>query len=105
MFVVCFCSALKRQQALDQSVKIATTFNVKPIAGVSIVFCNVSPSMQTPCTSAKGLGKPRYGCEVMLLLTPCRQALEIGILLGLMCKYACEDCYFVLFSDVCGFEV
>ena len=47
-------------QALDESVKIATRFNVKPIPGTTIVFCNVSDSMRTPCSSAKGLGKPRF---------------------------------------------
>ncbi len=46
-------------QALDESVKIATTYNVKPIAGTTIVLCNVGSSMDTPCTSAKGLGQPR----------------------------------------------
>jgi telomerase protein component 1 len=54
------------KNALDTSVKIATQFNVKPIAGTTIVFCNASKSMHVPCTSAKGLGKPRLSISIML---------------------------------------
>ena len=42
--------------------------------------------MNKPCTSARGLGKPRT-------------ILEIGLLLGLMCKYACEECTVVLYGN------
>ena len=47
------------RKALDTSVKIATVHNVKPIRGSTVIFCNLSHSMRRPCTSAKGLGKPR----------------------------------------------
>ena len=80
------------KNALDEAVKIATTYNVKPIGGTALVLCNASDSMFVPCTSAKGLGKPRH-------------AVEIGVLLGLMCKYACEESSFIVFSDEFNFEV
>eukprot|EP00041_Stephanoeca_diplocostata_P033397 m.1103009 g.1103009 ORF g.1103009 m.1103009 type:complete len:2589 (+) comp24329_c0_seq1:101-7867(+) len=73
--------------ALETAVTIATRGNVKPIPGASVLFCNVSDSMRQPCTTARGLGQSR-------------NLLEAGLLLGLMCKYACESCDFHLFSDV-----
>jgi telomerase protein component 1 len=55
---------LKRyKKALDQSVKIATTHNVTPIHGTTIILCDVTCDMNQPCTSGRGLGKPRtVGC-------------------------------------------
>ena len=47
------------RKALDTSVKIATVHNVPPIRGTTIIYVNLSCSMNRPCTSAKGLGKPR----------------------------------------------
>ena len=75
----------KYRNALDTALKIATHHNVKPIKGNTIVLCNVGSSMNRPCTSARGLGKPRT-------------VLEIGLLLGLMCKYACEECTLALYG-------
>ncbi|KAJ8317249.1 hypothetical protein KUTeg_005153 [Tegillarca granosa] len=74
------------RKALDTAVKIATTYNVQPIRGKTIVLCDVGPSMEVPCTAAKGLGKPRTMKEVSLLL-------------GLMCKYSCENCDMILFDQ------
>lgn len=73
--------------ALETAVAIATRGNVKPIPGVSVLFCNVGDAMRQPCTTARGLGQSR-------------NLLEAGLLLGLMCKYSCESCDFNLFSDV-----
>ena len=47
------------KKALDTSVKIATTHNVKPIRGATYIFCNLSYKLNRPCSSARGLGKPR----------------------------------------------
>nr|XP_054750200.1 telomerase protein component 1-like [Lytechinus pictus] len=47
------------RKALDTAVKIATSYNVKPIPGKTLLLCNVGSSMETPCSSAKGLGKKR----------------------------------------------
>lgn len=65
------------RKALDGSVKLATQHNCQPIPGRTFVFCNLSDSMSQPCQSARGLGKPRTRAE-------------IGLLMGLMCKSACE---------------
>ncbi len=47
------------RKALDAAVKTATVYNVKPIRGTTLLFCCVDDAMRIPCTSAKGLGKPR----------------------------------------------
>ncbi|XP_033107315.1 telomerase protein component 1-like [Anneissia japonica] len=74
------------RKALDTAVKIATCYNVSPIPGRTMIFLNVGASMNKPCTSARGLGKPKT-------------VLEIGVLLGLMCKYSCEECTFVIYGN------
>jgi len=76
----------KYKEALDTAVKFATVHNVKPIRGSTVVFCNVSEATRKPCKTAKGMGSVRT-------------IHEIGILLGLMCKYMCEDCDFRIFSS------
>ena len=72
--------------ALDNALKIATSYNVKPIPGSTLILCNVGSNMNRPCTSARGLGKPRT-------------VLEVGILLGLMCKYSCEQCTMIVYGE------
>mmetsp|Transcript_17840 Transcript_17840/g.53578 ORF Transcript_17840/g.53578 Transcript_17840/m.53578 type:complete len:805 (+) Transcript_17840:292-2706(+) len=76
----------KYREALDTAVKFATVYNVKPIRGNTVVFCNVSSAMRADCSSATGLGGVR-------------KLHEVGILLGLMCKYMCEECDFRLFGS------
>ena len=46
----------KYRSALDKAVKIATVHNVKPIKGQTMIFVNLGPNMNKPCSSAKGLG-------------------------------------------------
>ncbi len=46
-------------QALDEAVRIATCYNVSPIRGRTVLLCNVGDAMNVPCSSARGLGKPR----------------------------------------------
>jgi telomerase protein component 1 len=75
----------KYREALDTAVKLATTHNVKPIRGATVVFCNTSSDMHKQCSTARGLGK-------------FSQSHELGILLGLMCKYVCEECDFRIFG-------
>lgn len=72
--------------ALDNALKIATSYNVKPIPGSTLILCNVGSNMNRPCTSARGLGKPRT-------------VLEVGVLLGLMCKYSCEQCTMIIYGE------
>ncbi|XP_052772400.1 telomerase protein component 1-like [Mya arenaria] len=74
------------RKALDTAVKIATVYNVAPIRGRTLILCNVSSAMDAPCTAARGLGKPRTMREVCILL-------------GLMCKYSCEDSTMIIFDS------
>ena len=77
---------LKRyRSALDNALKIATSYNVKPISGSTLILCNVGSNMDRPCTAARGLGKPRT-------------VQEVGVLLGLMCKYSCEQCTLIVYG-------
>ncbi len=75
----------KYKTALDNAIKIATCYNVKPISGSTLIICNVGSNMNRPCTAARGLGKPRT-------------VLEVGILLGLMCKYSCEESTMLIYG-------
>ena len=72
--------------ALDNALKIATCYNVKPISGSTLILCNVGSNMDRPCTAARGLGKPRT-------------VFEVGVLLGLMCKYSCEQCTMLIYGE------
>ena len=74
------------RNALDTSLMIATYHNVQPIKGSTVVLCNVGSDMKKPCTTARGLGKPRT-------------VTEIGVLLALMCKYACEKCSLCVYGN------
>ncbi|CAF2533417.1 unnamed protein product [Rotaria sp. Silwood2] len=73
------------RKALDCSVKIATQHNCQPIPGRTFVFCNLSQAMSQPCQAARGLGKPRTRAE-------------IGLLMGLMCKSACESSQLIIYK-------
>lgn len=73
------------RKALDCSVKIATQHNCQPIPGRTFVFCNLSEAMSQPCQAARGLGKPRTRAE-------------IGLLMGLMCKSACESSRLIIYK-------
>eukprot|EP00005_Dracoamoeba_jomungandri_P014410 CAMPEP_0174272484 /NCGR_PEP_ID=MMETSP0439-20130205/51414_1 /TAXON_ID=0 /ORGANISM="Stereomyxa ramosa, Strain Chinc5" /LENGTH=2345 /DNA_ID=CAMNT_0015363075 /DNA_START=11 /DNA_END=7048 /DNA_ORIENTATION=+ len=75
----------KYREALDNAVKFATVHNVKPIRGSTVVFCCVNEDMNETCFGARGVGSVRTHREV-------------GILLGLMCKYMCEECDFRIFA-------
>eukprot|EP01114_Cavostelium_apophysatum_P022723 TRINITY_DN831_c0_g1_i3.p1 TRINITY_DN831_c0_g1~~TRINITY_DN831_c0_g1_i3.p1 ORF type:complete len:1975 (+),score=566.67 TRINITY_DN831_c0_g1_i3:1485-7409(+) len=73
------------RKALDTAVKLATIHNIKPIRGGTVVFCNASAEMTNACNTAKNMGA-------------INRLNEVGTLLGLMCKYACEDCDFRVFG-------
>lgn len=76
----------KYREALDNAVKFATVHNVKPIRGNTVVFCSIADSMSNGCKSAKGMGSVRT-------------LLDVGVLLGLMCKYMCEECDFRIVGE------
>jgi telomerase protein component 1 len=75
------------RRAIDQAVKHATTCNVSPIRGATVVFCNVSSETRANSPGAKGMGGS------------VRSVQDIGYLLGLMCKFVCEDCDFRVYSS------
>lgn len=72
--------------ALETSIKLATTANVLPVLGHSVIFCDVSGSMGAKLSGGSGLGSVRT----------CKDA---GILLGLMLRYVCESSDVIAFSS------
>jgi len=54
-------------KALDRAVQLATVHNVQPIPGTTVILCDLRPAMKQPCTSAKGLGKPRTVSSALTL--------------------------------------
>eukprot|EP00759_Apiculatamorpha_spiralis_P010335 PhF_6_TR17089/c0_g1_i1/m.26259/K11127/TEP1; telomerase protein component 1 len=77
---------------LDTAVKIATKTNIKPIYGRSVVIVNVGPDTmeQVKAQGAKGISSVRT-------------IRDVSVLLGLMFKYACEDCELILFNESQGY--
>jgi telomerase protein component 1 len=80
---------LKRYKtALDNALKVATTFNVSPIKGSTAIFLNMSRAMNFFVGgSAKSLGKKATSLS------------DIAALLALMFKYSCEHSKLIVFSD------
>lgn len=81
---------LKRYKtALDNALKVATTFNVAPIKGSTIILLNLSQIMDKidPNKMARGLGKRVTSVS------------EIAALLALMFKYSCENSKLVVFAN------
>eukprot|EP01090_Pellita_catalonica_P022069 TRINITY_DN8444_c0_g1_i1.p1 TRINITY_DN8444_c0_g1~~TRINITY_DN8444_c0_g1_i1.p1 ORF type:complete len:910 (+),score=188.39 TRINITY_DN8444_c0_g1_i1:83-2812(+) len=76
----------KYREALDNAVKFATIYNVKPIRGNTVVFCLTSSAMRVPARGTRGMGSART-------------LQDMGVLLGLMCKYMCEQCDFRIFAS------
>lgn len=74
------------REALDTAIKHATVNNIKPIRGNTVVFCNVSSQMKQNCKTARQMGA-------------ISKLDEVGALLGLMLKYACEECTFIAFGS------
>ena len=77
--------------ALDEAVKIATTHNVKPIYGSTLVLVNVgSASSRSHAPGARSMG------------SSVRSVRDLGVLMGLMCKHVAEDCELVLYAGPNG---
>lgn len=68
------------RRAIDQAVKHATTCNVNPIRGSTVVFCNVSSETKAQSPGAKNIGGS------------VRSIQDIGYLLGIISFYS-----FILF--------
>lgn len=64
--------------ALEEAIKLATSLNVKPIKGHSVIFCDTSGSMRCAIS-----GNPELGSV--------RCCMELGILFGMMLRHVCES--------------
>ena len=80
---------LKRYKtALDNALKVATTYNISPIKGSTAIFLNLGLSMEFYAGgSAKSLGKKITKIS------------DIAALLSLMFKYSCEHSRLFIFTD------
>jgi telomerase protein component 1 len=74
------------REAIDTAVRLSTLHNIKPIEGLTVVFCDVSGSMSCPCSTKGNMGS-------------IQTVKDIAILLGLMCQDVCEECDFRIFSS------
>ncbi|CUG93083.1 WD40 repeat-containing protein, putative [Bodo saltans] len=76
------------RDALQESVRLATKLNIRPIHGKSVVLLQGSLEMldQVRAQGAKGIGSVR-------------SKLDVAMLLAIMLQYACESCDFVLFIE------
>lgn len=75
--------------ALDTAIKVATTHNLEPIKGKTVIICCLDMNSHHICNSAKGFGRSW-------------SVKEIAILLGLMCHYSCEKCELVIWNEKFG---
>jgi predicted RNA-binding protein with RPS1 domain len=84
---------LKRyKKALDNALKVATTFNVSPIKGSTAIFLNLNYNMKSKQSKQKSLGKRVQSIG------------DIAALLALMFKYSCEHSKLILFGNGQLFE-
>lgn len=73
--------------AIDTAVRLATQRNLSPIRGHSVVFVDVSGSMDAPCsTRSNGMGS-------------LQSLKDVGIMLGLMLQSVCDSCDFRIFAS------
>lgn len=70
--------------ALNTALKISTIYNIPPIRGKTLILIYYNPlEDEQCCASTKGFSKQRT-------------VIEMCILLGLMCKFHCEDSQLIL---------
>jgi len=74
------------RESIDTAIRLSVLHNLKPISGSTVVFVDVSGSMQCPCSSKGNMGS-------------IQQVIDIAILLGLMLNDICEDCDYRIFSS------
>jgi telomerase protein component 1 len=81
---------LKRYKvALDNALKVATTYNISPVKGNTCILLNLSSKMMFYLASngAKSLGKK------------VKTVADIAALMALMFKYSCEYSKLIVFTD------
>ena len=81
--------------ALDTAVQLAARTNIKHIPGATALFCGACapppPPQAAPGEAAADDGRARLGAL--------QDTREIAVLLGLMCRHACEDCELRLLNE------
>lgn len=88
------------RSSLDTAIRIATTHNLPAITGKTLIFCDVSGSMKSPCSTRGNMG------------TSIQTVKDVAILLGLMLQHCCDESDFRIFSspgpttrDRCDLEI
>eukprot|EP00736_Rhodelphis_marinus_P012724 Rmarinus@m.8896 len=85
------------QEALETSLQLSAVYNLPPIHGSVMIFCDVSYSMSKPFTTAgpqnKRPGKKPSAPTSLLLRS------DIALLLSLMCRHSCETSELYLFDS------
>ncbi|PRP83176.1 hypothetical protein PROFUN_09604, partial [Planoprotostelium fungivorum] len=76
------------RHSIDTAVKLSTQNNLPPIAGRTVVFVDVSGSMDTPVTRNK--------------VPSLQKAMDVAALIGLMIHHSAEDCHLRIFSSPSG---
>ena len=80
---------LKYKAAVDQAIKTSIDKNLPQLKGHTIIFSDVSGSMECPISG--GTGSASYGS-----VQTCKDA---AIVLGLMIRLKCETCTYFIFSS------
>ena len=75
----------KYEDSLTEATKLATTLNISPLRGHTVIFCDVSGSMSAPISSGP-----------MGSITTC---MDLGLLFGVMMRHICELCDVYLLSS------
>jgi len=84
-------SILQRYKtALDNALKVATTFNISPIRGRTLIFLSIGPQMSNPPNK-------RISKSVTSIA-------DIATLLALMFIHSCEASKLVAYNNNCAFE-
>ena len=81
------------REALDVAIKNATKHNVTPIRGATVILISFANDMDSECRGARSFGSTMSKMR------------SVAVLLGLMCREACEECDVVLFSGESGAHV
>ena len=73
------------KESLTEAIKLATTLNISPLRGHTVIFCDVSGSMSAPISSGA--------------MGSIRTCMDVGLLFGVMMRHVCESCDFYLLSS------
>lgn len=83
------CTLDSYRAALNTAIKVATIHNLEPIKGKTVIIYSLNTQSQSLCSAAKSFGRSW-------------SVKEVGILLGLMCYYSCEQCELIIWNQEFG---